>query len=185
MPEVTFRRYDGVGARVLRDTVADIDRDARVDKIEAGSPFDAIDEFLRRFDAYVQRPGFVLVMAYQDGQPVGQAWGWPLDRESRWWRGLIDEPEPGFTQEDGRRTFAFSELMVRRERTGQGVAHALHDELLADRPEQRATLLVRSENATAYRAYTRWGWRKATELRPAVPHAPLMDVLVLPLPLER
>jgi GNAT superfamily N-acetyltransferase len=74
--------------------------------------------------------------------------------------------------------------MVRRDWTGQGVAHALHDELLQRRHETRATLLVRPENTTAYRAYTRWGWHPVAQLRPNWPDAPLMDVLIMPLPLK-
>ena len=96
-----------------------------------------------------------------------------------------DEREPAgglFTEEDGKRTFAFSEIMVRQAWTGRGIAHALHDELLRGRDEQRATLLVEPDNPTAYRAYLRWGWRKVAQLRPAWPGAPLFDVLILPLP---
>ena len=95
------------------------------------------------------------------------------------------EPEPGFTLEDGHRTFALSELMVRQPRTGRGIAHALHDELLQHRPETRATLLVRPENTTAYRAYIRWGWHRVAQLRPGWPDAPLMDVLIISLPWGR
>jgi hypothetical protein len=74
--------------------------------------------------------------------------------------------------------------MVRQRWTGQGIAHALHDELLRGRAEQRATLLVDPVNETAYRAYVKWGWRKASQLRPGWPGAPLFDVLMLPLPLR-
>jgi hypothetical protein len=71
--------------------------------------------------------------------------------------------------------------MVRQERTGHGVAHALHDELVRTRPEKRATLLVERDSSIAYRAYTAWGWQKAAQLRPGWPDAPLFDVLILPL----
>jgi ribosomal protein S18 acetylase RimI-like enzyme len=67
----------------------------------------------------------------------------------------------------------------------RGIVHALHDELLRERPESRATLLVLPDNTTAYRLYTRWGWRKAGQLRPSWPDAPLLDVLILPLPLPQ
>ena len=90
---------------------------------------------------------------------------------------------PGFTDEDGTRTFALSEIMVREDLTGQGLAHRLHDELLGRRPERRATLLVEPDNTAAYRAYTRWGRSKVAELRPGWPDAPLWDVLIRPLPL--
>ena len=136
-----------------------------------------------RYGHYAAIPGFDLVIAYSDGQPAGQAWGWPLAPGSTWWDGLLTPVEAGFTDETGTRTFAFSEIMVREDLTGRGLAHQLHDELLRKRPEQRATLLVEPDNDTAYRAYTRWGWAKAAELRPAWPDAPLWDVLILPLPL--
>jgi len=73
--------------------------------------------------------------------------------------------------------------MVRQARKGQGIAHALHDELLSARTEQRAELFVEPGNTVAYRAYIHWGWRKVAEIRPSLPDAPLFDVLVLPLPL--
>jgi len=52
------------------------------------------------------------------------------------------------------------------------------------RTEERATLLVSQTNSRAATAYAHWGWRKAAELRPGWPDAPLMDVLILPLPLK-
>jgi GNAT superfamily N-acetyltransferase len=139
---------------------------------------------MRRFDAYTWNNTFDLVIAYVDGEPAGQSWGWPLAYRSPWWAGLDAEPEPGFASEDGHRTFALSEIMVRHELTGHGIAHALHDELLGARHEKRATLLAEPENTPAYRAYTSWGWHTVARLRPGWPDAPLFDVLVLPLPLN-
>ncbi|KAB2350205.1 GNAT family N-acetyltransferase [Actinomadura rudentiformis] len=182
--KVSFRRFDATGARQLRDTVELIYRDAYADAIASGDPFDSVEQFMHRFDAYTApERGFELVVAYTtDGEPVGQSWGWPLGERSAWWNGLDEEPEPGFTQEDGHRTFALSEIMVRRSWTGQGVAHALHDELLAGRTEQRATLLVEQDNHNAYRAYRSWGWKKVGRLHPGWADAPWFDVLMLPLP---
>ncbi|MEU9891164.1 GNAT family N-acetyltransferase [Sphaerisporangium sp. NPDC051011] len=175
---------DAAEARRHRDLVADIHRDAYADRIAAGEEFDSEQAFMTRFEAYTSRHGFDLILAYCDDTPVGQIWGWPLPVQNRWWEGLESEPEPGFTREDGSRTFALSEIMVRPAWRGQGIAHALHDTLLADRTEQRATLLVRPDNTIAYTAYTRWGWRKAARLRPGWSGAPLMDVLILPFPLR-
>ena len=179
---LAFRRYDRDEARAARATVETIYRGAYTEAIERGDPFDSPDAFMHRFDAYTQGRAFDLVIAYADGEPAGQSWGWPLAPGSKWWDGLDAEPEPGFTVEDGQRTFALSEIMVRQKWTGRGVAHALHDELLSTRPEKRATLLVEPENTVAYRAYTAWGWQKVAQLRPAWPDAPLFDVLILPLP---
>jgi ribosomal protein S18 acetylase RimI-like enzyme len=182
---LTFRRYDAEGARAISKTVKLIHHEAYAAAIERGDPFESGDAPMKRFDLYTRRGEFDLVVASLDGEPVGQAWGWALQPDSTWWKGLVGEVEPGFTDEDDKRTFAFSEFMVRARYAGQGMGRALHDELLAPRREERASLLVRPENATGYRRYTRWGWRNAAELRPAVPNAPLMDVLILPLPLQR
>jgi ribosomal protein S18 acetylase RimI-like enzyme len=187
VPDLTFRRYDTAGALAVRDTVAQVHRGAYAARINSGDPFSTVDAFMQRFDAYTSRDGFDLVIACLDGNPVGQAWGWPLDqaRGAGWWEGVVQEPEPGFTVEDGKRTFALSEIMVRQEYTGQHIAHALHNELLSGRPETRATLLVNPANESAYRIYVRWGWRKVAQVRPRWPDAPLFDVLILPLPIGR
>jgi ribosomal protein S18 acetylase RimI-like enzyme len=180
-----FHRLDAAGAREARNTVEAVFRGAYWKTVDSGDPFDTPEAFMERFDTYASNPGLDLVIAFEDSHPVGQAWGWPLGPESRWWEGLESDPEPGFTEEDGTRTFALSEIMVVRGRTGRGVAHALHDGLLSGRKEKRATLLVEPDNTNAYRAYIRWGWRLVSRLRPHWPDAPRFDVLVLPLPLAR
>lgn len=183
--DLSFQRFDTAGARRQRDTVELIYCDAYAEQIASGGPFESAEAAMIRFDAYTSRDGFDLVIGYLSGEPVGQAWGWALTPASAWWRGLLAEPEPGFTVENGTRTFALSEIMVRRNWTGRGIAHALHDELLRDRHETRATLLVRPDNATAYAVYTHWGWRKVAQLKPGWPDAPLLDVLILPLLLDQ
>lgn len=179
-----FRRYDAAEAHELRDVVEEIYSRSYTDAIAHGGPFHSAEAFMTRFDHYVGLDGFDLVVAYHKGEPAGQTWGWPLGPDTGWWDGLLTEVEPGFTDEDGKRTFAFSEIMVREDLAGQGIAHKLHDELLAARPESRATLLVEPDNTTAYRAYARWGWQKVAQLRPDWPDAPIWDVLILPLPLR-
>jgi GNAT superfamily N-acetyltransferase len=182
-PRLSFRRFDRTAARDQRDTILHIHNDAYVAAIESGDPFETQDAFLERFDAYTARDGFDLVIAYLGDEPAGQAWGWALrPPDGGWWPWLTTPVEPGFTEEDGKRTFALSELMVRQPFAGRHIAHALHDELLTPRQEQRATLLVEPGNTTAYRAYLKWGWRKVAELRPNWPDSPLFDVLILPLP---
>jgi GNAT superfamily N-acetyltransferase len=182
---VQFRRFDRADARKRRDIVALIHRAAYSADNASRDAFASDSAFMQRFDAYTSRLEFDLVIAYHRSEPIGQTWGWALTADTVWWDDLATEPEPGFTVEDGHRTFALSELMVRQGWTGRGVAHALHDELLQRRREHRATLLVRPENTLAYRAYTRWGWRSVGQLRPNWPDAPLMDVLIMPLPLRK
>jgi GNAT superfamily N-acetyltransferase len=165
--------------------VVDVYRDAYAGAIASEDPFETVEAFLARFDAYTSRDDFDLLLASEDGQPVGLAFGWPLrPPDGGWWRWLTTDVEPGFAAEDGRRTFALSEIMVRRACAGRGIGHTVHDELLDARRERRAVLLVRPENVWAYRAYLHRGWRKAAELRGGWPDAPLFDVLTVSLPLR-
>lgn len=183
MVDIYFQRYTAAQARELRDEVETIFRDSYVDTIESGEEFESPEAFMQRFDAYTDpaRAGaFELVIARLDGELCGQAWGWPLTAKTAWWDGLkLDEgDQASFTSENGSRTFAFSEIMVRKRFTGKGIARALHDELLEGRPEQRATLLVRPDNRRAYDNYRRWGWHRVGTLRPDWADAPRFDVLM-------
>lgn len=178
--DLIFHRYDASEARKRRDTVADVYARSYIKAIASGGPFDSVEAFMTRFDSYAAISELDLMIVYlEDGTVIGQTWGWPLDAHTGWWRGLNSCPEPGFTHEDGHRTFALSEIMVVNAWTRKGVAHALHDKLLYARTEERATLLVEPENIVARRAYLHWGWRKVAQLRPAWDDAPLFDVLVL------
>jgi hypothetical protein len=47
-----------------------------------------------RLDAYAANPRPDLVVAYQDGKPVGQKVGLPLTAHSWWCEGLVSEPSP-------------------------------------------------------------------------------------------
>lgn len=179
---LTFRYLDADGAGNIRDTVELIHREAYADAIGRGDPFETGAAPMERFDAYRRQPGFSLVIVYADDEPAGQSWGWPLQDDASWWQYLVD-PAPGFdTREDGRRTFALSELMVRQRWAGQGIGRALHDEILRGRGEERAVLLVRPDNERAYTLYRRWGWRRVGALDWS--GGPVMDVLTRPLPLR-
>lgn len=140
-------RMSAAEARDHRVEVEDIFRASYVEAIDSGEEFESPAAFMHRFDAYTdpsRSSGFQLVIARIDGLAVGQTWGWPLGPRSQWWNGLrLDGGDlAAFTAEDGTRTFALSEIMVRAAFTGRGIARALHDDLLGRRPEQRATLLV-------------------------------------------
>ncbi|MBV9312465.1 MAG: GNAT family N-acetyltransferase [Pseudonocardia sp.] len=174
---VSLRRCGAAEARQLFKTVETVYRGSYVEAIASGNLFNSVEAFMTRFESYSARPGLDLVIAYHDNEPIGQTWGWPLPKNSRWWDGLKTKPEANFTDEDAQRTFALSEIMVTQEWTGKGVAHALHDALLSARRERRATLLVRPTNP-ARRAYEHWGWNKAGQLQPDWEDAPVFDVMI-------
>ena len=181
---LTFRRFDAQAARDASAVIEDLYVRSHEEAIASGDPFRTTATFMNRFDRYTNTPGFDMVVAYAAGDPVGLTWGWPLKAGSSWWDGLLTDLGADFTQESGRRTFALSEIMVASEWMGRGVAHALHDELLAARTEPRATLLVSPTNERAYTAYKRWGWQCVGQLRPAWPDAPTFDVLMHDLPVQ-
>jgi ribosomal protein S18 acetylase RimI-like enzyme len=175
-----FTRYDAASAAEVMETViVPVYELSHADVI--GDPFYSSARFADRVRGYMKAPGFELVAASINSDPVGQAFGYTLLVGARWWDGLTTQADPGFTTETGSRTFALCELMVCPAWQSRGVAHALHDELLNGRAEERATLLVREDNASAQRAYEKWGWQKAGKLRP-YPDAPHYDALILPLP---
>ena len=147
----------------------------------AADPFYGVERFVDRVRGYIASPSFELVAAFSEHKPVGQAFGYALPKGARWWQGLTTDVDPDLIVETGSRTFALCELMVEGGWQGLGIAHALHDELLFNRPESRATLLVREDNNSAQRAYAKWGWKKIGRVRP-FPDSPHFDALILDLP---
>ncbi|MER7419383.1 GNAT family N-acetyltransferase [Micromonospora peucetia] len=143
-----------------------------------GGEFHSEDRYRRQLAGHMQRGGWDLVTATIGGELVGYIYGFPLPAETGWWGGIHEPIPAGFTDEDGKRTFAISELMVAFDWRRRGIAKSLHDELLADRAEERATLLADPDNTPAQAAYRSWGWWKITKLRPGWEHAPTYDVLV-------
>lgn len=148
------------------------------DKLDV--PFHRAERFRERIRAYSKALAFEFVMGRIAGEPVGLALGFALPRRARWWDGLTTPVDRDLVREDGSRTFGLCELMTHPDWRAQGVAHRLHDELLYNRPERRAALIVDEDNQTARRAYEKWGWREIGKLRP-FPDAPLCDALILDL----
>jgi len=144
----------------------------------AGDAFYGADRFVKRLQNHAKAPGFELVVASIDTREVGQAYGYTLQKDARWWKLLTTPVDEALIEEDGSRTFALCELMVHPESQRHGIARKLHDNILRARPESRATLLVRENNNAAQDAYSKWGWRKIGKMQP-FPDSPHFDVLIL------
>ena len=168
--------FDAVGAEPLLDQLVAVYVEIYAEPDDA---FHGAARYRRQITGHMRAPGWKLVTATVASELAGYAYGFHLPSTSRWWEGLRPPVPAGFTDEDGRRTFAVSEIMVRAPWRRRGIARALHDELLAGVPRERATLLAEPGNSPAQVAYARWGWRKLAELRPDWDDAPLYDVLIL------
>jgi GNAT superfamily N-acetyltransferase len=64
----------------------------------------------------------------------------------------------------------------------QGIGRALHDLILANRAEERATLTVLPAAGPAQIALQRWGWRKVARTRDDRSGWPVSDMLITTLP---
>jgi ribosomal protein S18 acetylase RimI-like enzyme len=107
----------------------------------------------------------------------------PLRSATSWWRGLTTPLPDDFTAEDGGRTFALAELVVRASWRRQGIGRELHDLLLGGRGEERAALTVAPGAGAAQHALRSWGWRKVARTSGEADEAgAVLDVLVLDLP---
>ena len=134
--------------------------------------------FAERFGVQRRQEGFALVEARDGPELAGFAFGVTLRPSTPWWHNLTTALLPEITTERPGRTFALVELLVRRPWRQQHAAQHMHDLLLKDRPEERATLTVLPAAVPAQTAYRKWGWHKIAQKRNPLPGSPLFDVLV-------
>ncbi|WP_409072966.1 GNAT family N-acetyltransferase [Micromonospora chalcea] len=181
LENLRLRHQTAAGAANLVDLLVDVYLDAHADD----GPRYTAERYEQQLAAHMPREGWELVTASLENNLVGYIYGFPLAAGTRWWDGLHEPVPDGFTDENGRRTFAVCELLVRRSWQRRGIARALHDRLLSTRREQRATLLVRPDNAAAQQAYDSWGWQPAGWLQPTREEAPLFQVRIKAIPSSR
>jgi GNAT superfamily N-acetyltransferase len=161
----------------MRAELVDVYADSHADLL--CQPFFSVERYWQRVEGYIQGTGFDLVTGRVHGLLVGYTFGSALPAGTGWWTRLQEATEPDVTRETGTRTFALREFMVRQAHQGRGYGRALHDEILAGRPEQRATLLVRIDNPVR-QLYLRWGWSVVGSMRP-FPDSPIMHAMIKPL----
>jgi GNAT superfamily N-acetyltransferase len=178
---LTVRHYTTDQVPEVRSTLLEVYAEVYADDI-ASDPFAGLDRFAGGLDGWSSRPGWSCAVGYDDDQVVGYAYGAVLPQGARWWGGLLTEVDEDLVRETGTRTYALSELMVRVPWRKTGTARQLHDALLAERTEERATLLVRQSHPKVHALYESWGWRTIGDLRPRIEHAPLMHAMLLDLP---
>ena len=182
-PELTFQLLDGTAAAGHAEELQAL----HAEVYEAPPYRRAGDatQFAGRFRVQRRQPGFVLAEARHGGYLVGYALGLPLRPATSWWADLTTPLPDDVTAERPGRTFAVADLLVRAPWRRQGIGRALHDLILSDRPEERATLTVVPAATAAQAAFRSWGWRKVARTRNQDPGSPVSDVLVRALPATR
>jgi GNAT superfamily N-acetyltransferase len=157
---VTLRRQSVDNVPVLLDDICTVYADA-YGQVPGEDLVVKVDAFRDRATKALARPGYELVSAKAGHDLAGFVFGYTLPVDTHWWDDLAPVPSAAFVREDGRRTFVVAEIEVARKWQGSGIGRALHDEILAARPEERATLATGPGADTARAIYERWGWQKA------------------------
>jgi ribosomal protein S18 acetylase RimI-like enzyme len=178
---VALKHHDGTQAADLLDAVCCL-----YDAVFSQPPFrwtDDESEYHRQSLAgLITNPTFSLVTAEAAGELVGFAYGVALAGDTPWWSRMTEPlPDKLIAEWDGR-TFAVIDLGVRQDYRKRGIGRALLDTLLANRPEERATLTVQPVATDTKTFYDHLGWQRlGTTKAPAGAVSPFFDVYLLPL----
>ncbi|MFJ7275293.1 GNAT family N-acetyltransferase [Kitasatospora sp. NPDC098663] len=131
-------------------------------------PFNSPERFGERLTGHSSRPGWEAVIGYDGDEPIGFCYVVPLGPDTKWWSSMITPLPEGYVDEDGRRTLAFNEIVVRGPWRGKGVAKQLHDEVLGGRSEGRVTLLVNPQagDGKVKAVYESWGYQQIGSQQP-------------------
>ena len=157
---ITFQVLDGAQAAVHADDLLALHAEVYAEPPCGLGDHDAA-RFTDRFRVQRRQPGFVLAEARHGGYLVGYAMGMPLRPSTSWWRDLTTALPGDVTAEHPGRTFALADLVVRASWRRQGIGRALHDLVLAGRPEERATLTVPPAATAAQHAFQAVGLAQA------------------------
>jgi ribosomal protein S18 acetylase RimI-like enzyme len=180
-PTIRYQRLSGDEAGALLDELSPV-----FAEVYSEPPYLMGDEelalFRDRFQTQRNQQGFSLVTARAGAGLIGFVFGVTLLPTTTWWSRLLSPLPPDLTAEWPGRTFAMIELVVLAPWRRRGIARTMHDILLSDRTEERATLTARPEAAAAQAAYASWGWQKVGHKTNPLPGNPLYDILVKPLP---
>ncbi|WP_344425564.1 GNAT family N-acetyltransferase [Amycolatopsis minnesotensis] len=175
MPELVLRHHDAAGMHRQQDVLLEVYTEVYADLL--ADPFFTPARFWQRLENYAKRQGFALITGWLDDTLVGYTLGFTLPKQATWWGGFLGDVDPALLEEDGRRTFAVTQLMVVPGWQRRGYAHRLHGALLDGRAEERATLLVKPDNVPARTAYLSWGWHLFGQVQP-FDDAPVYDALM-------
>ncbi|WP_407286680.1 GNAT family N-acetyltransferase [Streptomyces sp. BP-8] len=157
-----------------RQDLLDVYADVRADLLHL--PNYAVATFAERLDRHSEEAGWVAILGYDQGEPVGYAYANTIDAEDRWWRRVSPAPAAEYTD---RNAVALKEIGVRAPWRGTGTARRIHDALLVGRDEPYVTLMVNplAGEGKVHRLYEAWGYRDIGNSRPSAA-SPVLTAMV-------
>lgn len=175
MTDITLRRVKHGQLEDFRRLLCDVYAEVYADRLD--DPFFSVERFDERLTGHANRNNWEAVIGYEGDEPVGYAYAAALQPGARWWMYQLDPLDADFTEETGDRTLALFEIMVRTPWRGTGIAYRIHEALLAQRGEERVTLLVDPRKEGVKRLYESWGYEHIGDQKP-FPDSPLYSTMV-------
>ncbi|MFV5998893.1 GNAT family N-acetyltransferase [Streptomyces sp. NPDC056231] len=119
------------------------------------------------------------MLGYEDGDVVGFCFGTTLAPDTKWWGSMLTPLPAAWMAENGKRTVALNEIVVRKAWRGRSVAWQLHEVWLTHWAEERVTLLVNLLNGddAVQAVYEAWGYRKLGDQQPFA-DSPVFSVML-------
>jgi GNAT superfamily N-acetyltransferase len=172
---VELRTFDNLDT--VRGDLVDVYADVRSALLHL--PNYAVTAFGERLDRHGAEPGFVAVLAYADGFPVGYAYANTIEQGDRYWQRTSPVPADKYTEHPAA---ALKEIGVRPAWRKTGTARRIHDALLATRSEPFVTLMVNpaAGNGKVHALYRSWGYDDIGQSQPS-PSSPLLSVMIKPI----
>jgi GNAT superfamily N-acetyltransferase len=171
-PTIELRTFTDLGP--IRGDVIDVYAEVRAPLLHL--PNYAVTAFGERLDRHGTEPGFVVVLAYADGHPMGYAYGNRIEHGDRYWQRTTPEPAEEYTR---RPAVALKEIGVRDAWRGTGTARRIHDAFLAARDEPYVTLMVNpaAGEGKVHRLYQSWGYQNLGQSQPSTA-SPVLTVMI-------
>ncbi|MFC9654119.1 MULTISPECIES: GNAT family N-acetyltransferase [unclassified Streptomyces] len=173
-PTIDLRTFTELDA--ARGDLLDVYAEVRAPLLHL--PNYAVTVFGERLDRHGTEAGFVAVLAYADGQPVGYAYGNTIEHGDRYWQRTSPAPAAEYTE---RPTLALKEIGVSPAWRGTGTARRIHDALLASRDEPYVTLMVNKAagDGKVHALYQTWGYKDIGQSQPSAA-SPVLTVMIRP-----
>ncbi|MFE2533682.1 GNAT family N-acetyltransferase [Streptomyces sp. NPDC059371] len=136
----------------------------------------AVTAFGERLDRHSGEPGFIAVLAYADGQPVGYAYGNTIEYGDRYWLRTRPTPAERYTE---RPAVALKEIGVSPGWRKTGTSRRIHDALLARCDEPYVTLMVNpaAGDGKVHDLYRSWGYGDIGQSQPSLA-SPVLTVMI-------